>query len=253
MKKLYEENYNSPILVDLWTDFIDWEKRRKGENGFIVKLLNKFNCKNIIDASLGDGCDSIYLIKQGFNVVSNEVDSLFIKKALLNARKENVELKITNFDWRCFDKKFPNGYFDALLLLGNSLTYLFSKADQLKVLRAFRKVLKSGGLLVIDERNYDYILKKKKEILNGTFKYSGKYVYCGSKVHASPVEISNRRVLMKYVHKDGRVAYLSLYPFKKGELKSLIRQAGFNNVVQYSDYRKHYNPEADFYQYTAEA
>lgn len=251
MKKQYEENYNSPALVDLWGDFIDWKKRRKGEDGFLVDALRKHGSGKILDASLGDGCDSIYLLQKGFDVTSNEIDSLFIEKALLNARKARVELTITNHDWRELVEHFPEETFDAVFLLGNSLTYLFSKRDRVRALTAFKQVLKKRGILLIDERNYQYILDNKEDILAGKFKYSGKFVYCGSKVHAEPVEIQRNKVVMKYEHENGKKGFLVLYPFKKGELQSLLRESGFKNITRYSDYRKGYDQHADFYQYIA--
>ena len=251
MKSLYRENYNSPTLVDFWGEFIDWKKRRKGENGTLIRILKQNNCSKVLDASLGDGCDSIYLLKEGFEVTSNEIDSLFIEKALLNARKEKVELNVTNHDWRELDAKFPEGSFDAVILLGNSLTYLFSKKDQLKTLIAFRNILREGGVLLIDERNYDYIRSHEREIMHGKFRYSGKYVYCGSKVHAKPVEIQKNKVLMQYEHENGKTAFLALYPFKKGELKRLLKKAGFEKTTQYSDYKEGCEDNADFYQYEA--
>ncbi|HLD63239.1 MAG TPA: class I SAM-dependent methyltransferase [Candidatus Norongarragalinales archaeon] len=251
MKRFYEENYGSPALVELWADFIDWKKRRKGEQGFLVKRLKKHQCLKILDASLGDGCDSIYLLKQNFRVISNEIDSLFTKKARLNSQKESVRLKITNYNWLEIDKKFSKNSFDAIILLGNSLTYLFSKKDRLRTLSAFHNILRKGGVLLVDERNYGYILSHKREIKRGKFRYSGKYVYCGSKVHAKPVEIQKNKIVMEYEHQNGKKGFLTLYPFKKGELKALLKETGFKKVTRHSDYKKGYSNKADFYQYEA--
>ena len=53
----------------MWTDFVNWKMRRKGENGFLLKQLNKRKCQKIFDACLGDGVDSIYLLKRGFDII----------------------------------------------------------------------------------------------------------------------------------------------------------------------------------------
>ena len=251
MKKVYEENYNSPALAEIWGEFIDWRKRRKGEKGFLTKVLDENHCRKIMDASLGDGCDSIFLLRQGFDVTSNEVDSLFIEKALSNARKNGVKLSITNFDWRVFGKKFREESFDAVILLGNSLTYLFSGKERVKTLSAFKNMLTSGGVLLIDERNYWYMLDRRKEILGGKFKYSGKAVYCGKKVHARPVEIQENKITMRYTHENGLQGFLKLYPFKKDELFQELRQSGFDEITRYSDYAKGFDANADFFQYVA--
>ena len=200
---------------------------------------------------LGDGCDSIYLLKGGFDVTSNEIDPLFAREAGKNASKAGVKLRITSFDWRKIDSGLPHGSFDAVILLGNSLTYLFGRKARLRALAAFRNILKPGGLLLIDERNYTYILSHREQILEGEFRYSGRYVYCGNKVHAHPIEISENKVVMQYSHSDGTKAYLQMYPFKQGELKREIALAGFGRVRQYSDYSDGFRKKADFYEYLA--
>jgi len=245
------ENYNSSPLVEMWTGFIDWEKRRIGENGFLVKQLKAFNCRKVFDACSGDGADSIYLIKQGFEVTSNDLDKLFVKKALENAKKANVSLNVTGFDWGSLDRHFRQESFDAVLCLGNSLTYLFKREEQVKALKNFLFILRKGGILIVDERNYEYLLKQKKEILEkGNFKYSKKYVYCGEKVHGEPIEISKDRVKMQYTNEEtGKKAWLELYPFKKNELLGLLKEAGFTKIERFSDYKKGQNKKADFYQY----
>ncbi|MFA6329279.1 MAG: class I SAM-dependent methyltransferase [Candidatus Micrarchaeia archaeon] len=251
MRKFQDEKNYSPVLVDIWGDYIDWQKRRTGEAGFLTGLLSGNGCRRVVDASLGDGCDSIYLLKQGYDVTSNELDSVFAQKALENAAKEGVRLKITGYDWREFDERFEPGSFDAVVLQGNSLTHLFKTADQLRALSAFRKVLRPGGVLLIDERNYDYILADREKILKGDFRYSGKYVYCGKKVKGAPIEIGPKKVVLKIAHEDGRTGYIYVYPFKDGELHSLIRKAGFEDVEQYSDFKKGRDTGADYFQYVA--
>ncbi len=116
---IHKENYNSKVLVEMWADFIDWNKRRLGENGFLLNTLKKFHCKKIFDACLGDGADSIHLLKNRFNVTSNDLDNLFIQKAKENANKHNVTLNITEYDWRDLDKHFEDESFDAIFCLGN--------------------------------------------------------------------------------------------------------------------------------------
>lgn len=145
-------------LVETWGDYIDWEKRRLGENGFLIRTLKKFNCRKIFDACLGEGCDSIYLIKNGFNVTSNELSRAFAEKALENAKKHKVKLKLSMHDWKKLSKNFPKNSFDAVLCTGNSLTHLFSEKEQLKAIENFYYLLKKSGILLIDERNYQYFL-----------------------------------------------------------------------------------------------
>jgi SAM-dependent methyltransferase len=244
---------NEELLAEMWGDYIDWEKRRKGENGWLVRQLKKYNCHKIFDAALGDGCDSIYLIKEGFDVTSNEISEAFIKKAKENAKREGVRLKILKLDWRKLTKKIPKETFDAVLCLGNSLTCLFKYEDRLAALKQFWTILKKGGILIIDKRHYRPILDNRERVLKGYFHYSGKYVYCGKYVHSKPVEIREDRITFEVSDKrTGKKAYFTVYPFTHWELMYFLKMIGFKKIIEYSDYQYGYNPKADFFMYVCQ-
>lgn len=252
LKILKKENYHSKAILAIWKDYIDWKKRRKTENGFLKKILGKNNCHRIFESALGDGCDSVYLIKQGFDVTSNELDAGFFKIAQKNAREENVRLKVTGFDWREIPGDFAKQSFDAVLCLGNTLTYLFTKKDRLKTLKNFYRVLRSGGVLIADERNYQFMLDNKEKVLKNDFKFGKKVVYCGEKVDVKPVFVSERKVILEYRHiEKGLTATLAVYPFKENELLGLLKETGFKKIEQYSDFKKGKNKGVDFFTYVA--
>lgn len=62
--------------------------------------------------------------------------------------------------------EFPEGGFDAVICLGNSFAHLpdltGDQENHRIAIRNFHKVLKPGGLLFIDHRNYDAILDSGK-------------------------------------------------------------------------------------------
>ncbi len=241
-------SYNPAALAEMWTDFVDWEKRRQGEAGFLVRLLRRHGCRKLLDASLGDGCDSIYLLQLGFDVSSNEIDSLYLQKGLLNAQRNGVRLDVSSVDWREFGQKMPADAFDAVFLLGNSLTLLFSKADRLASLKGFLHVLRPGGLLLVDQRNYQNMLDNPVDSVR-SFRYSKRYVYCGDDVEAVPVRVLSKKVTFRYRHVNGLEALLDLYPFRKGELPALMTEAGFQGTDEYSDFKQGYDYGSDFHQY----
>jgi len=248
-----KENY-SKALVNVWVDYINWNKRRQAEGGFLLNTLKKFNCQKIFDACLGDGADSIHLLKNSFNVTSNDLDNLFIQKAKENANKQNVTLTITKYDWKDLDKHFEKKSFDAITCLGNSLTHLFSKKDRLKTLKNFLHILNDNGILIIDERNYQNILDKREEILSDEkFRLSNEFVYCGDNVRSRPIEISENQVRLEIKdERSGKNWHLLIYPFRRGELLNLLKEIGFTKIEQYSDYKKGFYPDAEFYQYVCQ-
>nr|AQS32779.1 hypothetical protein [uncultured archaeon]AQS32956.1 hypothetical protein [uncultured archaeon] len=131
--------------------------------------------------------------------------------------------------------------------LGNSLTYLFKKEDRIKTLSNFHYSLKRDGKLIIDERNY-------AEILKGNFRTTGKGPYTGyDNVKIQPIYYENNILIMQYSTKNNKTYHLILYPFKEGELESLLRESGFKNIKKYGDYEEKYNSkEVEFYTYVTE-
>ena len=236
-------NLNTKILANLWPDFVDYKKRSTKEIKFILSQIKDIKNPKIFDSTLGSGATSIGLKKTGKDVISNEVDSYYIRIAKEEARKQKVTLDIRSFDWRELDTKLDDK-FDVVLCLGNSLTYLFKKEDQLKTLNNLRNILKHKGKLIIDERNYP-------SIINNHYKHSKKYIYCGEKVDAKPIYVSNTMVIMEY-SKGKQKAHLVLYPFREDELYNLLKDTGFKKIKRYYDYKEKKDKDCEFITYVAE-
>lgn len=139
---------NSRIRAEIWGDFVNWEGRRKGENGFLVNQLKEHGVKKVLDVALGDGVDTVYLLQQGFEVSCNEVDDAFRAKAIENAKKFGLTISPTTLDWRELDKKYQEDSFDAAICFGASLVCLFNKDEQLESLQQFYSLLKPGGGII---------------------------------------------------------------------------------------------------------
>lgn len=243
-------NLRQSDLVSMWDDFIDWPARRATEKGFLERAFERRWITRVFDACCGTGCDSIHLLRQGLQVTSNEIDPVFRRKARENAERNGVRLRLTAHDWR--DIKLEDASFDAVTCLGNSLCYLFDRNDRLKALAEFRRLLRTRGLLIIDERNFQRIFDNRDAILADPRSYTVSHVYCGKEVIGYPIEIEDGRVVMEYLDtRNGKNAHLVLYPFKQGELRQLLIDAGFRpeRVITFSDYKQGHNPRADFYQY----
>lgn len=247
-KKESEEEVNKFLM-----DFIDWDLRRKGENNFFIDILNKYNCKKVFNSAVGDGYDTVNLVEAGFEVTNNEIDSVFLRQAIKNAASQGIRLEnILRHDWREIPDKLKNSY-DGLICLGNSITYLMNRKDQLVALKNFNKILKPKGIAVIDSRNYDYMLDERKHILKdpiNNFRYSGKYYYGGSVIKGYPVVIEDDKVVLEYLNlKTKEKAYLTLYPFRRKELIELMNEAGLKITETYGDFKINRSEGADFYQF----
>lgn len=232
-----------PDLARRWEDFVNCPKRLETMRSFLKEVLGSYAGGKILDAATGTGCDSIELSRQGFPVVSNEIDYELAEIAYRNSRRElNEVLNLTKYDWRTIAEQYKGDQFDAILVLGNSLCLLLDADDRKKCIDQFVKILKKGGALIVDERNFPNIIRHKKEFVKkGGFRYKREVVYCGEVVQGYPIKIDEKEnlVVFEYSHHIlGPVGTLNMYPFQKGEMKRLLEDAKLKVIGTYWDLRK---------------
>lgn len=234
----------SKSFVERWDDLIDWDKRKAGENGFFENLLKQHGVRSVIDVSTGSGFHAVQLKEAGFDVVATDGSSTMLTKARENFRQRGLQIESHYMDWQSLDPTVL-GHFDAVVCLGSSLCHVFEAKARLTVLEKFRALLKPGGLLVVDQRNFFAIRA-------GNFKSSGNYYYCGK--HAS---VSLGRVdqdLCEFIYSfDNEEQYrLQVYPLLPGELTTQVLESGFSAHESYGDFQRDYDMmDCDFVIHTA--
>ncbi len=241
----YLEEYK-PSFVDKWDELINWEGREKGEDGFFTKLLNEYGCKRVLDAATGTGFHAVMLKRDGFDVVAADGAEEMIRKTKENAAAWNTEFPAIVADWRELSASI-DGQFDAIVCLGNAFTHLFDEDDRVKTLAEFRRALRPGGILVIDQRNYD-------SILDQGFNSKHSYYYVGKEVDARPIEIDDNAVKFEYSFPDGSKHHLTMFPIRASKMTALLKDAGFKDLKTYGDFKADYDPnDADFLVHVAVA
>ncbi|XP_038213212.1 glycine N-methyltransferase [Zerene cesonia] len=167
-----KDQYADGIAARIWKKYIgDSNQRTQNYKDFLTGILRKHGCSNVLDAACGTGIDSMMLVDEGFKVVSVDASDKMLKHAL-KARWEKRkdprydEWVIEEASWETLpqdiDSFLPGAKFDAVICLGNSFAHLLDEHEdqrtQKMCLENFAKVLKPGGLLVIDHRNYDAMI-----------------------------------------------------------------------------------------------
>ncbi len=234
----YRDEYERSF-VDKWDDLIDWEARAEGEQGFFEDLLLDAGCERVLDAAAGTGYHSVQLAQAGLDVVAADGAETMLAKTEENLAAHDLDVPTHQADWRHLAGEVP-GRFDAVLCLGNALTHVFDRAERRRALEQFHRVLRPGGLAVVDQRNYDAILDQG---------YSSKhrYYYCGDDVEARPETISEDRIRFRYAFPDGSVHHLTLYPLRVDHLTTLMEESGLEDVRRYGDFESDYDPrDVDF-------
>ncbi len=235
----YRNEYTE-AFVSNWDDLIDWEGREQGESAFFERLLNSYGVEHVADIACGTGYHSVKLAQSGFMVTAADGADTMVQQTRENAVDKGVKLHdLRCVDWLNLGREFGDAAFDAVVCLGNAFTHLFDHEARRDALAAIYAVLKPGGLVIIDHRNYD-------SILDQGYNSKHRYYYTGHSVDVHPIQTSRRVVKFEYAFDSGETHHLTLYPLKQNYMTHLLEDAGFMDVTRYGDFERpydHYDPD----------
>ncbi|XP_071995957.1 glycine N-methyltransferase isoform X2 [Engystomops pustulosus] len=258
------DQYADGRAARVWHYYIGDKRSRTDEyRTWILSLLHRHGCRSVLDVACGTGVDSEMLVEEGFSVVSVDASDKMLKYALKtrwNRRKEPAFDKwvIEEGNWLSLEQEIsslrPGKGFDAVICLGNSFAHLpdfkGDQSDHRLALRNIAGMVKPGGILIIDHRNYDYIL-------NTGCAPQGKNIYYKSDltqdITTSVLWVNNKphMVTLDYTvqvpasgesQEELSKFRLSYYPHRLESFKGLLEEA-FEGCCEHSVY-------GDFLPYT---
>ncbi|XP_020294510.1 glycine N-methyltransferase isoform X2 [Pseudomyrmex gracilis] len=166
------DQYADGKAAKVWEVFIgDTKQRTQNYRDFLVGLLRQKGCRRILDVACGTGVDSVMLLEEGFEVVSVDASDKMLKYALKSRWDRRKESAFDNWvieeaNWLTLSSDISHlvgDGFDAVICLGNSFAHMpdffGDQREQRQALANFERCVKPGGLLLIDHRNYDYIIQ----------------------------------------------------------------------------------------------
>lgn len=260
--------------------FVSWEKEiypqfkgetKQEEMSFLTRIITQKKLKSIIDFGVGGGVELSGILKsverESYNISgaeANEVDDEFIRQAKKLFKENNQEVNVHKGNWLELPNCEPpyTHVFDFGFLTGNSLTYIgggtreYTKRAQQTVVSKFASLIKKGGYLFIDSRNYDYIkslmnLPKEKIFQNFTFDYTVYYHGSESNVLVFPAYISETVVVLHYYDKSKKIwSKLDLYPIYQKDMIEILSK-DFDIEKKFHDFEEGEKKKSLFVQYLA--
>jgi len=154
-------------LASIYDYFVNWENRLAYELPFLEQELRKLGADpsqiRVMDTACGTGHHAIALANLGFQVSGSDLFPEMISVADANARAAGMQVTFRTAGFGGISDTFRQpGEFDAVLCLGNSLPHVSSVADLDKALIDFKDLLRPGGLLLLQMRNFDLVMGEKK-------------------------------------------------------------------------------------------
>jgi glycine/sarcosine N-methyltransferase len=146
-------------LGDDYDLMVSWESRLAREQAFFAPLFDVHGVKSVLDAACGTGMHAIAFARQGRQAAGADISPAMIDKATQNAAQAGVPVDFRVAGFGRMAETFGDR-FDAVTCLGNSLPHLLEDGALEAALADFAGVLRPGGLLVLQNRNYDRALEK---------------------------------------------------------------------------------------------
>lgn len=213
---------------DLMTNF---EKRFIQERPFFRFLVEKYRIRTALDAGCGTGFHSLLLAQLGVDVTAVDISPKMLRIVEQHAAEMGLAVRTVEASFQkllgAVDRQV-----DLVVSMGNSLAHLTSAADLRAALRHFHDVTRPGGILFLQNLNYDRIMSRRETIQS--VKESEQTTFVRFYEYGKDVVFFNILTLRR---QNGSISRqretIRLRPILKKELESSLYAAGFDDVRFY--------------------
>ena len=194
----------------------------------LARLLRLKPGAHVLDLCCGPGRFSIELALRGFKVTGVDRTVLYLKEARKRARLQKLDVELVRSDMRRFVRA---GAYDACINMYTSLGYFEDPADDLRVCRNVFRSLKPGGRFLVQTGGKEWLAREFRP--RHWREEAGAFILEERKVAPGWTGLENRWVIIT----GGKVREFRFYlrVYSSGELRDLLRRAGFAKVDIYGE------------------
>ncbi len=232
--------YNT--FSDDYDRFVNWKNRLAFEMPFIEKTVSLANRgagnPAVLDSACGTGMHAIALAKLGFSVSGADLFPEMIARAKENAAREGADVRFEAAGFGSLERTFGSAKMDALLCLGNSLPHVKGAAGLKSAVRDFAAVLRPGGMLLLQNRNFDKVMQEKIRWMDPQSHHEeGKEWVFIRFYDFDPGGYIHFNILTLYREDAGgwqqTLRTTTLYPVLQADLEPVLQQTGFKDIRLY--------------------
>ena len=196
-------------------DLIEDDNRFQFNQKHWQTVLEGKEIHSLLDVSIGSGSLTLPLAGLGVELFGSDLSASMLARCEKKAAVRDIPIILKQSDFRtvsaCFGRQF-----DCVASTGNSLPHV-SNADALKTLTEMDRLVKPGGWLYFDVRNWDKILRERQRF----------YLY-------NPFFDGDTRINLVQVwdyHDNGTMTFNLLYTFERD-----------GRIVQKEAFSEQYHP-----------
>jgi SAM-dependent methyltransferase len=223
--------------------FVNWQSRLAAEMPFLEQLLSQIDtghdqALSILDAACGTGMHAIELSRRGYRAAGADYSRGMVDAARVNAQTSGAKVLFKQAGFMelrdVFEKEdvFP---FDAITCFGNSLPHLTHREEIREALADFAACLKPGGMLVLQNRNFDAVMARRERWIGPqSFTEDGNDWLFLRFYDFDPDGLITFNIVRLKREAGGEwkqaLSTVRLYPLTKDELLNLLKETGFFEI-----------------------
>lgn len=227
-----------PFSAD-YDRFVNWRERLAYELPFLEQQLTAASARRVLDVACGTGMHAIALAQRGYDVTGADLSAGMIERARENARAAGSEARFAVAGFGELVEKVGDG-FDALLCLGNSLPHVLTAEALHATLADFAAVLRPGGLLLVQNRNFDAVITQRERWMPPQAHREEEKEWLFVRFYDfNPDGTLTFNVITLRCDDRGKwtqqIEATTLRPWLHDELRSAIAASGFDKIACYGD------------------
>jgi len=219
--------FNS-LYLETDGDIVENDRNTEQEVDLLVRSAGLQRNDRLLDLCCGQGRHSLELARRGFQCVTGLDRSRYlIRLARKRARQRNLQVSFHEGDARRF--RLGDGEFHCVCILGNSFGYFDRPEDDLAVLEAVKRALASGGVLVMDLMDGEW-MRSHFEPRSWEWVDQNHFVCRERGLAEDGDRLISREVV---VHAERGVIADQFYAerlYSKERMEALMQRAGFGNL-----------------------
>ena len=231
------------VLSQDYDRFVNWKNRLAFEIPFIEKQIaalegSKTQPLDILDTACGTGMHAIALAQRGHRVSGADLYDEMVQVSRRNAENADVNVRFSTAAFGELASVFGENAFDMVFCLGNSLPHLLSAEALITALRDFAACLRPGGMVLIQNRNFDAVMQQRDRWMEPQVHREGSVEWIFQRFYDFLPEglIHFNIVTLKNNGAGGWVSSVvstSLRPQLQAELAAELLHAGFERIRNY--------------------
>lgn len=220
--------------------FVDWEGRLAYDLPFLVEELGRARARRVLDVACGTGWHAIALSQRGYEVVGADISTRMIERARENAAREGGPVRFVQAGFGQLAGQVDEG-FGGLICMGNSLPHVSDAEALREALVDFATVLRPGGVLIVQQRNFDQVWSEHQRFMplqtrdegNEEWLFFRFYDFRGEKITFNMVTLKREGKRWDY-----QVQATKLWPILREHLVEQLKAIGFSEITCYGNLRR---------------